>query len=262
MICPSCNRTPAEGAAFCNHCGTRLEDLCPACAANNPPSSRFCRSCGRVLPTTSGPASSVGDVRRDASHYACPRCRNVNEPGTAYCYSCGLPFGDGPPQIRQNVAIGGCPAGFWIRFVAWIIDSIVLTGIYIGVLFLIILVVYVALPESSLAACLDEDSGLSTSCGSLYTIMGTMPYLLGYVVSALYYVIGVSVWSTTVGKRILGLYVLRPDGSRIGPGRALARWLAYIPSSLLLFIGYLMIAFLEDKRGLHDLICDTVVIKR
>ena len=241
MICPSCNRTPAEGAAFCNHCGTSLEDLCPACAANNPPGSRFCHSCGRALPATSGPSSPVGDVWRDASHYACPRCRNANEPGAAYCYSCGLPFADGPPRIRRNIPRASHPAGFWIRFVAWIIDTVALTGIAIVVFFMFGMApFFVFWPESSEAT------------------YGLLPY----VVSALYYTIGVSVWSTTVGKKILGLYVLRPDGSRVGPGRALARWFAGGLSALLLLLGYLIIAFREDKRGLHDLICDTVVVKR
>ena len=81
-------------------------------------------------------------------------------------------------------------------------------------------------------------------------------------VGALYDIIGWTVWSTTIGKRIFGLYVLRPDGSKLGLGRAFARWLAVGLSALLLGIGFLMIAFRRDKRGLHDLICDTMVVKR
>ena len=69
-------------------------------------------------------------------------------------------------------------------------------------------------------------------------------------------------WATTIGKRAVGLYVLRPDGSKLGPGRAFARYWAPILSALILFIGFLMVAFREDKRALHDLICDTVVVKR
>jgi uncharacterized RDD family membrane protein YckC len=58
------------------------------------------------------------------------------------------------------------------------------------------------------------------------------------------------------------LYVVRTDGSRVGIGRALARYLAYVPSAIILGGGFLMIAWRQDKRGLHDLICDTVVIRR
>ena len=81
------------------------------------------------------------------------------------------------------------------------------------------------------------------------------------LLTALYYTIGVSVWSTTVGKRICGLRVLRPDGAKVGPGRALARYCASGVSFVILGIGYLMIAFRSDKRGLHDVICDTVVLR-
>ncbi len=85
--------------------------------------------------------------------------------------------------------------------------------------------------------------------------------LLLLFLTALYYTIGVSVWSTTVGKRIFGLRVLRPDGGKAGAGRALARYFAGVVSFLVLGMGYLIIAFRSDKRGLHDLICDTVVLR-
>ena len=86
--------------------------------------------------------------------------------------------------------------------------------------------------------------------------------LAALILGALYYTVGVAVWSTTVGKRALGLYVLRPDGAKAGFGRALARYFAGILSMLLVGIGYLMIGFRSDKRGLHDLICDTVVARK
>ena len=86
--------------------------------------------------------------------------------------------------------------------------------------------------------------------------------LLAFILSVLYYTIGVSVWATTLGKRALGLYVLRPDGQKAGPGRALARFFASILSGLIFGVGYLMIGLRSDKRGLHDLICDTHVVRR
>ena len=85
---------------------------------------------------------------------------------------------------------------------------------------------------------------------------------VGFVLDALYYTIAVAAWRTTIGKRLFRMYVVRTDGSRVGAGRAFARWLAYIPSALLLFIGFIMIGLRRDKRGLHDLICDTQVVRR
>ena len=83
-----------------------------------------------------------------------------------------------------------------------------------------------------------------------------------YLMALLYDTILVGIWATTGGKRLCNLYILRVDGSRVGIGRALARHLASYLSLIILGIGFLMIAFREDKRGLHDLICDTVVVSR
>ena len=243
MVCPHCDQTPVEGAVFCNHCGTRLELRCQNCDTANPPNSRFCLLCGTPLFVSSGPPAHTGAAEPSSSPYVCPRCNNVNEPGTAYCYSCGLPLDASPSRDRQTIA-GGRPAGFWIRLGASLIDGVILFTVQI---FLVVLWPGLTLTEYFS----DADGPIWRSVDSL-----------GLIVEPLYYVVGVSVWSTTIGKRALGLYVLRPDGSKVGPGRAFARWLAYFLSAILLFAGYLMIAFRRDKRGLHDLVCDTVVVKR
>ena len=79
----------------------------------------------------------------------------------------------------------------------------------------------------------------------------------------LYHPIGWSLWSTTVGKRIFNLYVVSVDGSKIGFWLAFARYLCYLVSAFpLLSVGFLVIAFRKDKRGLHDLMCDTMVVRR
>ena len=59
----------------------------------------------------------------------------------------------------------------------------------------------------------------------------------------------------------LGLKVVRPDGSRVGYGRAVARYFAAMLGGMILGIGYLLVAFDSEKRALHDMICDTRVIK-
>jgi uncharacterized RDD family membrane protein YckC len=86
--------------------------------------------------------------------------------------------------------------------------------------------------------------------------------VIDIALNTMYSAVLVSVWATTIGKRIFGLYVVRADGSKVGFGRALARWISYFASALILGIGFLMIAFRKDKRGLHDLICDTKVVRR
>ena len=130
-------------------------------------------------------------------------------------------------------------AGFWVRFCAAAIDAIIVMiafGAVDAVLF----------PQDPLP--FDPDYSQSSFD------------LVWFIFNLLYYSVGVSVWSTTIGKRALGLYVLRSDGSQVGFLRAVGRWLSYILSALILFIGFFMIGLRQDKRGLHDLICDTVVV--
>ena len=59
-----------------------------------------------------------------------------------------------------------------------------------------------------------------------------------------------------------GIVILKADGEVIDIGSALLRYLGYLASSITLGIGYLMIGFRGDKRGLHDLIGGTVVIRK
>ena len=125
----------------------------------------------------------------------------------------------------------GRPAGFWRRFGAYFIDALLL----------------------DLPIFLVMDFGLD---------LGGLPTnLVSVLVSLAYYTAGVAFWQTTIGKNIFGMRVLRTDGSKISVGRALGRALSYYVSAFTLGIGFLMIAFRRDKRGLHDLICDTVVVK-
>jgi uncharacterized RDD family membrane protein YckC len=80
-------------------------------------------------------------------------------------------------------------------------------------------------------------------------------------ITAAYFTFFVGALAASPGKLALGLKVVRPDGSAVGYGRALGRYFAGILSWMILFIGYIMVAFDSEKRGLHDMICDTRVIK-
>ena len=65
----------------------------------------------------------------------------------------------------------------------------------------------------------------------------------------------------TPGKRLLGLRVVRTDGARLGAGRVIGRHFAEQISTLTFFAGYVMAAFDEQRRTLHDMICDTRVVQ-
>ncbi len=76
------------------------------------------------------------------------------------------------------------------------------------------------------------------------------------------YVIGF--WSAkgaTPGKMVMGIQITTVDGEPIGSGRAILRYIGYFVSWITLGIGFLIIAFNREKRGLHDYIAGTVVVK-
>ena len=224
---------------------------CPRCNAQNLPDSLYCSACGAVL-SGEQPMDSTLTVGPATSHGVCPRCQALNRPGSLYCFSCALPLELDRPSLDRG-ATDARPAGFWIRLLAYFIDGIIL--------FLAQVLLMILWAEFWTGAPGTTDFRpypfyfRVNSTTALFDI-------ISLVLVAIYYVVSVSIWSTTIGKRILGLYVLRADGSKVGPGRALARWLAYIPSVLILGIGFVMIGISRDKRGLHDLMCGTVVVKR
>ena len=280
MQCPDCQREAVEGAAFCNHCGTQLQIICISCNTFNPLDSKFCSRCGSNLsPGSQGVELSAYEEPQVSSPIhstACPRCHKVNEPGSAYCYSCGLPLDEAEKQVLISSAqsnpsgiANSAPtsqsrpdatdrqAGFWIRFAAIIVDGIVIFGLMVVAVILVSEVIMATLGEDSYDFCMEGTYQIDD-----WNWAEGLDYASWAVVFTGYFSIPVVIWATTIGKRVFGLYVVRADGSKVGIGRALARWLCYFLSLLILGIGFLMIAFRRDKRGLHDLICDTMVVRR
>ena len=61
----------------------------------------------------------------------------------------------------------------------------------------------------------------------------------------------------------VALKVVRPDGATVGYMRALGRHFSEFVSSLVLAVGYLMVAFdKEERRALHDRMCSTRVVRK
>jgi uncharacterized RDD family membrane protein YckC len=65
----------------------------------------------------------------------------------------------------------------------------------------------------------------------------------------------------TFGKHLLHIKVIDAFGERPSFLRSLARTAAYAPSLALLALGFLWIGFDREKRGLHDWLADTYVVK-
>jgi len=136
----------------------------------------------------------------------------------------------------------GAPGGFWIRAVALAVD--------IAVLAIFVILIFVAFGARTEGFFSEDTSGV------------VFASLVSCAVLASYSSVLITLWGTTVGKRAFDLYVLRRDGARCGLWQAFGRQVASIVSILVVGIGYLMIAFRADKRGLHDLMAGTAVIRR
>lgn len=64
----------------------------------------------------------------------------------------------------------------------------------------------------------------------------------------------------TLGKRLLGLRVVGPDGRRPGPGRSALRAGLAVAGVALLGVGPLLALFTLSGRALHDLVAGTTVV--
>ena len=141
-------------------------------------------------------------------------------------------------------------AGFWIRVVAALIDGVIM--------WVFQMVVYAAFGVAMFGATSLDPA----SSGAFETTGGIIAYLISLAGGLAYYVLmESSAKQATVGKMALGLIVCDVNGQRITPLRAVGRYFAKILSYIILLIGYIMVAFTEEKTGLHDIICSTRVVK-
>ncbi len=144
-------------------------------------------------------------------------------------------------RIRQGSPTGLAPryAGFMPRFFAKILDGLVAAAVQMA---LTTLLFFVAGASSS---------GIAFEAGSS---------LMGMVVGFAYTTWFLGRFGATPGKMALGLRVVGVGTVKIGYGRALLRTIAEIISSFILMIGYLMVIYDDERRALHDRLCNTRVV--
>lgn len=156
------------------------------------------------------------------------------------------------PQAIDTIAPGPY-GGFWIRFVAYLIDGLVL-AIAAGV----IVAIFVAF---AILTGVEHDSEEP----SPEIIFGTVLMILALIVINWLYeaLMTSSPRGATLGKMAIGVRIVRADGAQLSFGRATARHFLKVMITPLvpLAIGYLMAAFTARKRALHDVLADTLVLK-
>ena len=147
-------------------------------------------------------------------------------------------------------------AGFWRRFVAYLIDAILFAVVFFVVGGLL------GVTEVNLVGRIGEDTASYTraadaSEGTQWTVQ-----IVGIVLVWLYFaLLESSPRQATLGKMAIGIKVTDLNGNRISFGRATGRHFAKFISTFIAFIGYIMAAFTAKKQALHDIIASTLVIK-
>ncbi len=151
-------------------------------------------------------------------------------------------------------------AGFWLRFVAYLIDSIILQ-----IIGFIIAIPFVGTMIFSAFSIADSDSfdeetflGIAGILGAIFMIV-ILSALLGWLYFAL---MESSKNQGTLGKMALGLKVTDMKGERISFGRATGRYFGKIISGMLLMIGYILAGLTEKKQALHDMMASCLVIRK
>jgi len=105
---------------------------------------------------------------------------------------------------------------------------------------------------------------LPTDFAALEAILAQIaPFVIcQFIVELVYNVFFNGQFGATLGKMAIGARIVNVDGSRIGFGKALLRFLATMVTQMTMGVGYLLIVVREDKRALHDLLARTKVIYR
>lgn len=172
----------------------------------------------------------------------CPRCGKQHDEYARYCQFCGqsLATGEGGTSLAKPRY-----AGFWRRFMAILIDEIIL-----GAVALFFSVSYLLTIMSSPDFEAVKITVLSNKIFSLvlhwlyFTLMESSSY------------------RATLGKMTIGIIVTGYDGQKISFLRANGRYFGKFLSMLIFGIGFMMAGFTRKKQALHDMIAETLVVMK
>jgi uncharacterized RDD family membrane protein YckC len=168
------------------------------------------------------------------------------------------PMGGGYPAPQAAAGYGYAPqaryGGFWIRFVAVIIDGIIVSipaiilGVIVGIL-------------AAVANGASGNSGSSSTTNAAFSGATLLVDLISFAITIGYFVY---FWGKgqTLAMRLFHLRVADANtGQPIGYGRAALRYVGYILSVVVCYIGLIWAAFDSRKQGWHDKIASTVVLQ-
>jgi len=208
----------------------------------------------------------------------CSKCGSTIAETVTVCPVCGQQQGAGIPLPPAPLLQPTGPAyvtpdwqpapvvayaGFWLRFVASLLDGFIL-AVPVGIVIVILIL------SSGLGNFLHnlpnppDPPDPSEAFGVALAIGIGVFILLAIVGNWLYYAcFESSTWQATPGKKVLNIAVTDMTGARITFGRASGRFFAkFITRLIPLGIGFILAGITERKQALHDMIASTLVLRR
>ncbi len=215
----------------------------------------------------------------------CSRCGKEVAEGNQFCQFCGQEVGAAatsfsgsaapvtmqpPPSFEASARSSIAPAyaGFWVRFVAYFIDGLIL-GIPFGIIAVGVILMFGGFgammhrvpvdPQTGAPA--DPRAALAMAAPMFVLFYGAMFFFV--ILQWLYFAsMESSHRQATFGKSALGLRVANSEGQRLSFAHATGRFFAKIVSGLVPFgIGYILAGFTAKKQALHDFIAGTLVLR-
>jgi uncharacterized RDD family membrane protein YckC len=200
----------------------------------------FCSQCGRTL--------SPSDLVQIAGNWVCAECK------PAFL-----------SRIMASGAAGASPlgwhyGGFWIRFGARFID---------GLIFTVPILIFVAVLIPNLIRAGGQAGNSAIAPNQAFAAVGFTIFILFFFLAAgCYEILMLKYRSATLGKMACGLKVIRPDGRSLSWGVCFGRFFMWnvvtsgIPylNSILMLATAIIVGVDDEKRAVHDRVCDTRVI--
>ncbi len=169
-----------------------------------------------------------------ATLFHCPNCQAKLSPNLRICNACGYRLVVNQSNFMTQSVMSSTPVfipyqlrpvGFWRRTTAFCIDLVILIPI-------------------------------------VYVSQQFIPLFAGLIIWWLYFALfETSGWHATPGKRLLGIEVTDVNGVHLRFGRSSLRFAGRLLSTAPVFLGFVLVAFTQNKQALHDLIANTLVIK-
>lgn len=196
-----------------------------------------CSQCGRAL--------AQSDLVHIAGNWVCADCK---------------------PAFLSRVMASGAPGasplarrygGFWIRFGARFVD---------GLIFMVPIILIAFLMIPNLVRAKSQVVNPPTQALAGFSIITF--FLVTLIAGGCYEILMLKYHSGTLGKMACGLKVIRPDGRGLSWGVCFGRFFMWnvvtsgIPyiNSIIMLVSSIMLATDDEKRALHDRVCDTRVV--